>query len=294
MFGFTIVGPGRMGGALAIALNRAGFRIDTLINRTGKVSTQITRHISPRPDIRPLDSTDEIASDVLLITTPDQSIADVALRLRSHLTSKNRFVFHTSGSLSSLVLRPIATPDRSIGSIHPLVSVSRPTAGAGQFAGSFFCVEGDPRAIKVGVRISKKLGGRPFSINTESKPLYHLAAVLVAGHLVALADVAFSLMSRTGLGAERSQAVLLPLIKSTLTNLEFQQPDEALTGPFARGDLTVVQSHLEILKRVGSSNEFDIYLDLALRSIDLAEKRPSGANLDELRKLILLAKQNTK
>jgi predicted short-subunit dehydrogenase-like oxidoreductase (DUF2520 family) len=294
MFGFTIIGPGRVGGALAIALNRVGYRIDALIDRKGKVSSQITRRISPRPVVHSIDSTEEISSEVVLITTPDRNVEDASFRLPSLLTTKNKFVFHTSGSLSSLVLQPLSAAGRSIGSIHPLVSVSSPTLGAEQFAGSFFCIEGDPGAVRVGVRSSKRLGGRPFSLSAEAKPLYHLAAVLAAGHLVALADVALSLMSRTGLGTEMSRAILLPLIKSTVANLESQPPEDALTGPIARGDVSVVQRHLEVLTRIGSTNEREVYLDLALRSIDIVEKRPLRANLDELRKLILLAKQNAK
>lgn len=283
-----------MGGALAIALHRAGYRIDILIDREGKDAAQIARYISPRPEIHSLDSISEISSEIVLITTPDRTIADIALWLSRRLSTRNKLVFHTSGSLSSSVLAPVAVRGRSIGSIHPLVSVSSAMTGAKSFAGAFFCVEGGPSAVKAGMRICDRLGGEPFHLSTDSKPLYHLAAVLAAGHLVALVDVAFSLMSKTGLGGEKARSVLLPLVKSTVANLESQQPVDALTGPLARGDFAVVERHLEVLSRIGSSNEREIYLDLALRSLEIGESHHFREQFDELRKLILLAKQNTK
>jgi len=294
MQSFTIIGPGRMGGALAIALNRAGYRIDALIDRKGKSLPKLTRYISPRPKILSIENLERIDSEAVLITTPDRHIVDVSLRIAGLLSPENKFIFHTSGSLSSIILEPFSELGHSIGSIHPLVSVSSPTVGARNFAGAYFCIEGDADAVEVGTRIVERLHGRPFSLKTESKPLYHLAAVLAAGHLVALADVAFSLMARTGLGIEKARTILIPLIKSTVANLESQQTVEALTGPIARGDLTVLERHIEVLSRVASRNECDVYLDLALRSIEMVELANTGLELTELRNLILLAKQNTK
>jgi predicted short-subunit dehydrogenase-like oxidoreductase (DUF2520 family) len=278
---------------IEIALSRAGYRIDALIGRE-KVDSRITRYISPRPKLLALSAVDEIHSDVVLVTTPDRSIADVSLQLSKLLSAKKQYIFHTSGSLSSNILHKLAKPGRKIGSIHPLVSVSSPLMGSKLFTGAYFCVEGDDMAVRAGTQIAKNLGALPFSLATESKPLYHLAAVMAAGHLVALIDVAFSLMSKTGVGDEKARLILLPLIKSAVKNLETRRTPEAITGPITRGDTPVIERHLEILTSVGSTNEIEIYLDLALRSIEIAERLDSEHKFDELRKLILLAKQNTK
>lgn len=42
--------------------------------------------------------------------------------------------------------------------------------------------------------------------------------------------------------------VLLPLLRQTISKLETLSPDEAQTGPAAREDMNVINSHLDMLK----------------------------------------------
>src|SRR5205085_3184806 len=104
------------------------------------------------------------------------------------------------------------------------------------FPGSYFCVEGDETAVAIGEQMVKDLGGRPFSIDTKFKTLYHGAAVTACGHLVALFDAAIDMMSRTGLSTEESKEILLPLVTSTVNNMQTSSLYVALTGTFARAD----------------------------------------------------------
>ena len=50
-------------------------------------------------------------------------------------------------------------------------------------------------------------------------------------------DAAIEMLSECGIDAKTAQATLLPLIKSTIINLETQAPPRALTGTFARADV---------------------------------------------------------
>lgn len=283
-----------MGGALAIALSRRGYKIDSLVGRELKRISKIARLVNPQPTVGLLDDAEPITSRIVLITTPDLFISDTVTRLKCRLAERGQIVYHTSGSLSSEILIPLAGGATSIGSLHPLVSVSSAAAGADKFSGAYFCVEGQRSAVREGMQICRQLGGKPFSLSSELKPLYHLAAVMSSGHIVALVDTAFSLMAQTGLGLNQARKVLLPLVASTLANLETQDTEDALTGPFPRGDVTVVDRHLNALEKFGARNEIEIYLDLALRSLDIAERQDRRRDLTELRKLILLAKQNFK
>jgi len=52
-------------------------------------------------------------------------------------------IFHTSGSLSSEILKDLKAVGCPTGSIHPLVSISDVRLGAERFADAYFCVEGD-------------------------------------------------------------------------------------------------------------------------------------------------------
>ena len=74
--------------------------------------------------------------------------------------------------------------------MHPLVSVSDAFLGAERFAGVYFCIEGEAAAVAAATSLAISLGGKAFSIPTDSKPLYHAAAVTASGHLVAVTDAA--------------------------------------------------------------------------------------------------------
>lgn len=261
----SVMGVGRAGGALALALSQAGFTIDYLIVRDASNA----KRIAVKANIISSDSIPEITSDVVLIATGDPDIAIAAQMLAGHLTSQS-VVLHTSGSLSSDVLSGLAVAGCSTGSLHPLVSISDALTGSGNFRGAFFCIEGDENAVSTAGSLVKSLGGHPFSIATEFKPLYHAAAVMACGHLVALIDIAAEMLSRCGVERGGAQEILMPLIRSTLANLESRSPSAALTGTFARADVNAFQRHLQAIDEQMSDEVREIYLLLAERSTDLA------------------------
>lgn len=264
----SIYGIGRVGGALAIALDRAGYSVEYLISRDPAKSAPLANSLISKPTI-----TDRIpshfSSDILLLTTIDPQIEPTAELLAATL-SPGPIIFHTSGSLASDALNALRVKGLVTGSIHPLISISDPSQGAKCFKDAYFCIEGDPVALEIAIEIVKALGGRHFSVSAENKALYHAAAVISAGHIVALFDVAVSLMAKSGAG-ELSKELLLPLISSTVTNLRTQTPAEALTGTFARGDVAAFRRHIASLNRSASKDEAMVYLLLAERSLAMAE-----------------------
>ena len=290
----SIIGVGRVGGALAIALSKKGYTVENLFVRNDKTARKIAEFIEPSPQILSSDNSANISSDIIFITTQDFEIENAARKLAENLTTKP-FVFHTSGALSSEILQTLKNVGCRTGSIHPLVSLSNAIIGAKRFAGANFCVEGDSEAVKIAEKIVKNLGGKSFSIATKFKTLYHASAVTACGHLVALIDVALEMMQKCGLGESQSQELLLPLIKSTVENLEQQTTAEALTGTFARADVATFQKHLAALDENVSDEAREIYLQLGLRSTHLAERQGADEEkLAEIRCEISLAKKNFK
>ena len=293
-FKISIIGTGRLGGALAIALARKNFKLENLFARNPKTAEEIAKLLEPKPKVLSANDFSEINSDVVLITTQDSEIENVANRLANVLKNKPQ-VFHTSGSLSSAVLKNLKAVGCQTGSIHPLVSISDVRLGAERFADAYFCVEGDKEAIQTAKEIVEKLGGKSFSIETKYKTLYHASAVTACGHLVALIDVAIEMLARCGLNEKDAQKILLPLIKSTVENLKEQTTSEALTGTFARADVETLDKHLKVLQEKASPEALEVYLLLGARSLSLAETQgASRENLEKMRGQILLAKTNLK
>ena len=288
----SIIGVGKLGGALAIALSRKGFKIENLLARNSEKAKKIAELVESKPKIIFENEFAEITSDVILITTQDFEIENVAQKLKENLRHKP-IVFHTSGSLSSGILDDLRKIGCPVGSIHPLVSISDASLGAERFADAYFCVEGDDEAVKVGDQIVERLGGISFSVNAEYKTLYHASATAASGHLVALVDVAIEMLTECGIEKANAQKILLPLIKSTVENLETQSTAQSLTGTVARADFKTLENHLKTLEENVSAEAQEVYLQLAARSVHLAERQGANAlNLEKIRGKLLLAKNN--
>src|SRR5687767_5440858 len=211
----SIIGIGRVGGALALALSKANYELDYLIHRDPAVAETIAAQLPGNPRLASFESFPQITSDIVIISTPDPEISATANRLAGHL-EKPAIVFHTSGSLASEILGELVAIGCSTGSMHPLVSISEAVSGSANFSNAFFCLEGDDTAVTAADSIVKALGGRPFTIASEHKPLYHAAAVTACGHLVALIDIAIEMLSKCGIDQPTAKQVLLPLIVSTI------------------------------------------------------------------------------
>jgi len=215
---------------------------------------------------------------LLFITTPDDALTETVASLASLKDARARVALHTSGALSSEVLAPLRARGYRIGSMHPLAAVSEPAAGARSLRGAFYCVEGDAGAVRAARGVVRELGGRSFSIKPEDKALYHAAAVMTAGHVVALFDTALDTLRRCGIDERRAREVFLPLLRSTVENLSAQTPARALTGSFARADSETVLKHIESLRKLQDSDALAAYVALGEHSLKLAER--AGANPD--------------
>jgi predicted short-subunit dehydrogenase-like oxidoreductase (DUF2520 family) len=292
MRSISIVGIGRVGGALAIALSRAGYRIDSLIHRGDATARLVLPLLPDGVELRSLNDSRPIGSDMIVISTADPDIETVAGTLAEKV-EPSAIVLHTSGSLSSSVLSVLHAVGCLTGSLHPLVSISDPVMGADKFDGVYFCVEGDEAAIEAAHSLAEALGGKSFSIATDQKPLYHAAAVMSAGHVTALIDVAMSMLMECGVDRDTARTILIPLVSSTIENLKTQLPEQALTGSFARADHEAVERHLASLNGKTAKLALEVYSTLGLHSLELAKmKGAKPADVDKIRESISVAKRN--
>lgn len=185
----------------------------------------------------------ELIPPVILIAVPDTAIADVARELAAAEWPQpaKRIVLHSSGALSSEILAPLRDFGASVGSLHPLQSFSG--IGTPSLDGCIFAVEGDAGATRVARAIARALGGQILRLDPAAKPLYHAAATMAAGQI--LAELAAAIQILASLGMTRGEALraLLPLTRQVLENLERLGPRPAWTGPLARGDFSVIAAH---------------------------------------------------
>lgn len=236
---FALVGPGRAGTTLAVAMAARGWAPIAVAGRSPD-SPSVLR-AAQRLGASPCESSDVgCDADLVVIATPDAAIADAAASIASGLRP-GVLVIHLSGActLDELEKLRVARPDVEVGSLHPLQSLPSVDVGIARLSGSWCAVDGPP-AVE---RLAVSLGMRPFHVSDDDRVAYHSAATIASNHLVALLGQAIRIAERAGVPS----AALFPLVRATVDNVETLGANAALTGPVARGDVDTVLRHLVAL-----------------------------------------------
>ena len=257
-----IIGPGRAGLGLALALRRAGVRVCGVHGRRRKaVPRGIRLSIG---GVAPWLG----RADVVLLAVRDDSLAPLVRQLaRSGQVPRGQVLLHLSGALTSRVLAPLARAGARVGSLHPLMTVSTdPRRAAARLKGATFTLEGDPAAVRAARRLVAALRGRAVTIAPAAKARYHAGAVFASNYVTVVLAAAEALLVEAGFSRPAARAALAPLARASLENVAALGPAVSLTGPIVRGDVATVRAHLGALPpRVRA-----LYRHLARATLDLA------------------------
>jgi len=242
----AIVGAGRVGRALGRRLRELGWKIGVVVTSSEASSRRAIRFIGAGKPHGGL-TRHVLLSHVILIATPDDAVSDVAHELArmGGEELRGRVVLHTSGAQDSRALSPVKEFGAAAGSMHPLQTFGG--VGVPDLAGKVFAVEGDVIAVRAARQIARSLGGSPVQVSAGKKALYHAAAALAAGQVLALVEAATQMLVSLGMKRSEATRALLPLTRQVLDNFERVGPRAAWTGPLARGDYKIVESHLRAL-----------------------------------------------
>jgi predicted short-subunit dehydrogenase-like oxidoreductase (DUF2520 family) len=263
-----LIGPGRAGTTLGLALVDLGWRVVAVAGRAPDAA-------STSAAVACLDSRAELVSEaghgahLVLVATPDRAIESASVAAAESL-EPDALVVHLAGSRGLEVFEPLLEkrPDIRVGAMHPLQSFPSTTIGLQRLHGSWAAVAGDPAVWAV----AEELGMQPFSLPDEERTRYHASAVVAANHLVALIGQVERLAASCGVPF----AAFAPLVQASLDNAFRLGPAAALTGPVERGDLATVEQHLRALDPA----ERDAYRALAREAARLTGRRDTA--LDRL------------
>ena len=260
-----IIGPGRAGVGLALALVQAGYTVRLHGRRKKAV---------PKPLELTVGAADEppawvAQAGVLIVAVRDDAISPLAEALaRAEAVRADQVVLHLSGVLGQEALAPLVPSRAALGSLHPLQTISDPATAPARLEGTWAAVEGMPRAVQAAEGIAQELGMRPFRLSGKQKAIYHAGAVFASNYFVVVEAIAQRLLRHAGLSDTDAWQALRPLVEGTFENLTRQEPKDALTGPVARGDEATIRRHLESLTR----DDALLYRALGRAALELAEK----------------------
>jgi predicted short-subunit dehydrogenase-like oxidoreductase (DUF2520 family) len=287
----SIIGAGRVGRALGRRLRELGWTIGAVVTRSATSARKGVRFIGAG-HAHAFLTRQVVAAQVILVTTPDRSVAEVAEELARIGAEelRGKVVLHSSGALSSRVLDPVKKCGAAVGSMHPLQTFSG--VGVPPLEGKVFAIEGDTAAVRMARQIARTLGAVPVHIDGAKKPLYHAAGALAAGDVLALMEAATRLMTAAGMKRREAMRALLSLTRQVLENFERLGPRAAWTGPLSRRDYGVVPAHLEAMK--DSPREFAETYEAVNRLAALVLAQDPAGMLAELDRVAVNKKTRVK
>ncbi|MFB7253265.1 Rossmann-like and DUF2520 domain-containing protein [Streptomyces nojiriensis] len=240
-----VVGAGRVGPALACALQQAGHRPVAV---SGVSDTSVRRASRMLPDV-PLVPPAQVLelADLVLLTVPDDALPSLVEGLaETGAVRPGQLLVHTSGRYGTSVLDPARRAGALPLALHPAMTFTGTEVDVQRLAGCSFGVTAPEELRLAAEALVIEMGGEPEWIAEENRPLYHAALALGANHLVTLVAQSMELLAKAGV--EHPDRMLGPLLGAALDNA-LRSGDAALTGPVARGDAGTVAAHVSELRR---------------------------------------------
>jgi predicted short-subunit dehydrogenase-like oxidoreductase (DUF2520 family) len=253
-----VVGAGRVGTALAVALSRAGHRVTGASAVSAASRRRVDRYLPGTPVMEPADVIG--AADLVLLTVPDDALGALVSGLAATgAPLAGRLLAHASGRHGLAVLEPATRLGALPMALHPVMTFTGRPDDVDRIAGISFGVTAPPQLRPAAEVLVLEMGGEPVFIAEEDRGLYHAALAGAANHLVTLVVQAADLLKRAGVA--QPGRMLGPLLSAALDNA-LRLDDAALTGPVARADAETVASHVEAL-RAAAPEALGAYLAMA-------------------------------
>lgn len=261
-----VIGAGRVGSVLA-----AGLEADSrfqVVAAAGASDASLARAAELLPGVAVLKPTSVArASEVLLLTVPDDMLANVVSMLAaSGVIHEGQYVVHTSGRHGLAVLDPAADLGARVIALHPAMTFTGTRVDIERLHGCVFGVTAGRSERPMAERLVEALGGRVMWVPEDKRTLYHGGLAHGANHLVTLVTEAMEILRAAG--ADDPAGTLRPLLTAALDNA-LEQGDAALTGPIVRGDAGTVEAHLRDLT-LNAPHTLPSYVAMARATLDRA------------------------
>ncbi len=261
-----LIGAGRAGSAVALALAAVGHPVVAVVTRSEVARARAAARF---PAAR-TGSVEEVAdalyaADVVLVAVPDDAIAPTARQLAAlGALRAGQAVAHLSGRHGLRALAAGVGPGTVRMAMHPIMTLPGDHDDPKLFAGVPFGVTADPGATALAHRLVIGVGGVPLAVEDDRRDLYHAAVVLGGNFLASLALAAREALAAAGLS--EPAVALGPLLRASLDNaLATGWP--AATGPVRRADVGTVLAHRRALADVDPALA-EVYRALAIFTTD--------------------------
>lgn len=267
----AVLGPGKVGTALGMALAASGYEVVAV---AGRGSAALTRFIERVPTAVVATAAEAARlADLVVVAVPDDALEDVVVQVARDdgVAQGSRWV-HVSGGWGTDVLRPAHLAGAAVAACHPAQTFPDPDAGLAALPGSSWAVTAEESNLGWARVLVTDLRGRPVTVPGRSRTLYHAGLTVGSNATATVVTLARDLL--LGAGVEDPAAFLGPLVTTSAANAA-SGGAAALTGPVRRGDAGTVGAHLEEL-RDALPEAVDAYVALSRLALGYARRAGLG------------------
>lgn len=272
----VIVGPGRVGSALAQQFVRAGASVLGLVGRdpartAAAVQWSGAGAVLDWPDLQRAHVVVFAVGDPDLPAAIDRAVASGASR-------RCALWLHTSGRHGREVFAAARGHGVRTAALHPVAPFADAAAGVRALVGAPALCEGDARSERLLRRLCQLLGMLPVFASGLDRSCYHAACALAANGTTALravVDRAFA--GAGGLPVPGRELLASVLMQAALRACDERGPAAALSGPVRRGDADTVVRHLTALAAQAPA-ALPSYRVLMRQALELAAAQGLGAD----------------
>jgi predicted short-subunit dehydrogenase-like oxidoreductase (DUF2520 family) len=240
----SFIGSGNLAWHLAPALDNSDFPVQEVYSKNPAHAALLVERLY-QADVKASLDFSTSASQIFIIATADEAIEEVVQEI---VLPDEAILLHTSGSQPLTILGYAPTPN--LGVFYPLQTFSK-TKKVEFKDVPLFIESTSPAADKALRAMGNSLSKTVVPISSYDRKALHVAAVFASNFTNHMLLVAQDIMKENSL----SYDWLKPLISEMINKSLSIGPENAQTGPARRGDLEILDKHVEFLQENLSTAE---------------------------------------
>lgn len=222
--GVGVIGAGRVGPVLALALAGAGHAIVGVTS-----GSDDDRVAGMLPGVPLLDSLEVVRrSELVVIAVPHDQLAGVVTGLADvGAWQPGQLVLHTDPAEGTAVLAPAVARGAIPLAVHPAIAFTGTSIDLRRLAGGFAAVTAPAPVLPIAQALAVELGCEPIVVADADRPAYAEAIATATTFSSSIVRQATSLLS--GIGVDSPGSYLSALVHATI--------DDALAEAGTRSDI---------------------------------------------------------
>ncbi|WP_158868168.1 Rossmann-like and DUF2520 domain-containing protein [Leifsonia sp. AG29] len=213
--GLGIVGAGRVGPVLGLALAGAGHAL-VGVSAVSAASRQRAEAMLPGVPILDVPTLVE-RSELVLLAVPDAELPALVAGLAATGTwQPGQIVLHTAPGFGVDVLRPAAEAGAIPLAVHPAVEFTGTSLDLSRLAESYFAVTAPAAVLPIAQALVVEMGGEPIVVAEQDRPAYAEAIATATAFSRSIVDQSTDILR--SIGVENPGSFLSSLVRSAVDN----------------------------------------------------------------------------